>query len=786
MPLIWTALIFCAGIFSASILNWPVWVWWLAPGCGFLVLGLKLLRVRKESRSLSTVLPALFTAWLLTVFCLGAVRFRARLPEAGDPERITVYAGDPAQVVVIGLVDSDPIRDDRGMRFELEAEEIRRPGRVTHRDLHGRVLVRAPPGETVRFGDRVVLRGRLEIPFEDANYSYRKVLAHRNIYTVFSASRVGVLESGAAHPLRVRIYRWRNRALENLYLLWPDPEASLLAGILLGVESGIPGPVRESFRETGTTHIIAISGFNITIVAGLITSLLRKAFRPWAAALGAGLGIGFYTVLVGADPAVVRAALMGGSALLAHQIGRRQHGLNALALASLAMAVQDPLILWKISFQLSLAATLGLVLYAERLQARLEGILVRWMPAEGVKRISGPISEYVLFTLAAQATTLPLLVFHFHQVSLSSVLVNPVILPLQPGVMILGGAALILGGIWLPLGRLAAPLVYPLIFLTIRIVELFSRLPGGAVDLPAAGLIFLVTWYGVLLLISLPVIKVPRLQTAVRPAGLYLGLSAAALLVWQAVFLAPDGRLHVIFLPVGTGTAVLIKAPDGETLLVNGGPSTALLADQLGRELPPFDKRLDALLVSSPLEEEIAGTVGVIGRYPPAQVFWLGGPSPSRAADRLRAELKDKGLAVQQGEEGSRIMIGEELAVQVLTETVRGGTVLVEYGSFRALLPAGLDQASREDLARSGELGPVSVYLLSDHGRMESNPPDWIADLNPRLCVLTAAADDPAGLPDTQLLDQLGGYSLLRTDLNGTIAITTDGFQMWITVDALE
>jgi competence protein ComEC len=632
----------------------------------------------------------------------------------------------------------------------------------------------------------VVIRGRLEVPYQDENFSYRKILAHRNIYTVLSATRVGVLEVGAAHPLRRRIYSWRNQALDVLGQLWPDPEAGLLAGILLGVESGIPGPVRDAFRETGTTHIIAISGFNITIVAGLITSLLRKAFRPWAAALGAAAGIGLFTVLVGADPAVVRAALMGGSALFARQIGRRQHGFTAVALASLLMSIHDPLILWSISFQLSLAATLGLVLYAEGLQARLEHELSRWLPAGTVQKISRPFSEYVLFTLAAQATTLPLLVYHFHQLSLSAVLVNPLILPLQPGVMILGGAALILGVIWLPLGRLAAAGVYPLIYLTIRIVEIFSRLPGGAVDFPGAGMAFPVIWYGVLLLISLPGIRLSRLSSVLPPAGLYLALSAGALLAWQAYFLAPDGRLHLRFLAVGTGTGILIQAPAGETVLINGGPSTALLADQLGRQLPPFRRELDVLLVSSPLEEEIAGTVGVVGRYPPDRVIWLGGPSPSRAADRLRAALKESGPTIQDGEAGSRLEIGEELAIQVLSETVRGGTLLVEYGSFRALVPAGLNQEELIALKRSGELRGLSVYLLSDHGRTESNPTWWIEELNPRLLVLTAAADDPGGLPEPQLLDQLGGYSLLRTDLNGTISVTTDGQQMWIAVDRLD
>jgi competence protein ComEC len=268
-----------------------------------------------------------------------------------------------------------------------------------------------------------------------------------------------------------------SKALLTVYQLWPDPEASLFAGILLGVETGIPEPVAAAFKETGTTHIIAISGFNMAIVSGLFAGLFGRILGPRKGAIAAVIGLGLYTVLVGADPAVVRAAIMGGFALFAQQVGRRQQALNTMAFTAALMAFADPNVPWDVGFQLSFAATLGLVLYAQPMQDSFANLLSRRMAKSKARKIAAPVGEYVLFTFAAQITTLPIMAYHFGSISWVAFLANPAILPAQPPIMTLGGLALILGVIWLPLGQLAAPLAWPFVLYTIRVVEIFAGLP---------------------------------------------------------------------------------------------------------------------------------------------------------------------------------------------------------------------------------------------------------------------------------------------------------------------
>jgi competence protein ComEC len=187
------------------------------------------------------------------------------------------------------------------------------------------------------------------------------------------------------------------------------------------------------------------------------------------------LAIAAYTVLVGAQASVVRAAIMGSIGLVGQAIGRRQAGANTLVFTAATMCAFNPGVLGDAGFLLSFFATLGLILYAEPLQTWFANLASRRMSSELAQRISGPVGEYFLFTTAAQATTLPVILVIFGRLSISSAVANPLILPAQPPVIVLGGIA-VMAGMALPqAGDLLAHLVTPLLAYTIQIVEWLGR-----------------------------------------------------------------------------------------------------------------------------------------------------------------------------------------------------------------------------------------------------------------------------------------------------------------------
>src|SRR3990172_6865320 len=397
MPLLWLSLAFLTGIALSEYLGLPA-VTWL--GLAGLALAAPLLRrfwrrlftgssgwsrlvAGLVGAPLSKLQPPLLWWAILAAFALGGARFQLGLPDLNAPGMIASYNGKAENLLVEAVVVAPPDQRDRYTNLRLEVERLRPEGEELFEPVHGLLLARLSAAVDWRYGDRLLLEGWLETPPEFESFSYRDYLARQGIYAYMPSASAERLATGEGNPILRRIYDLRERALELVHRLYPDPEASLLAGILLGVETGIPQEVQRAFADTGTAHIIAISGFNITILSGLFTvvfiRLLGKGRRYLAAVLSA-VAIALYTLLVGAGAAVVRAAIMGGLVLLARQIGRRQQGLNSLGFVAALMTLHNPHVLWDISFQLSFTATLGLVLYAEPLTAFFRGIAARHLP----------------------------------------------------------------------------------------------------------------------------------------------------------------------------------------------------------------------------------------------------------------------------------------------------------------------------------------------------------------------------------------------------------------------
>jgi len=791
LPLLWISLAFLAGITLASAVQLPIYVWLVL---AFTVLVSAILFRRAGLPRAAARSPtahgnppafsiALLLASLMSAF-LGAARLQSTVPSR-TISQIAWFNDRPYDLLVTGTLIEPPDARDGYSNLHLRAQQVDTGLRSFQ--VGGLVLARVGPNQAYHYGDILRLRGRLETPPANEDFSYRDYLARQGIHSIMTLAEATVLPGRGGNLIMGAVYSLKEHALQNVYRLFPDPEASLLAGILLGVDTGLSAGVEQAFNDTGTAHIIAISGFNIAIVAGIFALLFNRLLGPRRGALATALGIAFYTVLVGADPAVVRAALMGGISLLAVQVGRRQHGLNTLAFVAALMALWNPLVLWDVGFQLSFFATLGLILYSGPLMAAAENFMGRHFPASDAKQAASLLGQFVLLTFAAQVTTLPILAYHFQQLSLVSPVANALILPAQPAVMVLGGLAVSISLLIYPLGQLAAWIAWPLTAYTIRVVELFDRVPHSVIYVGGVSLVFVVGFYAVLLGLTF---AGPRLQEAfgaLRARFRYLtfstallGLFICALLMWRLVAAAPDGRLHLTFLNVGSADAVLIQTPSGRHVLINGGPSASAVSDQLGRRLSPVDHDLDWLILASTDENQVASLPRLVPRFPPRSVLLGGQQQASFSSGALLQLLSDQAIPVTEADAGQVLDLGQGARLKVVDVSPRGASLLLEWKAFRALLPVGENLDSLSRLQYGNLVGPVDVLSLAESGYAPLSPVDGLQNLNPRLTVISVGAGDQDGRPDKEMLDALAGYSVLRTDRNGWVEVTSDGVQMWV------
>ncbi len=772
MPLFWIGLFILGGITLASLVTLPVLAWF-----GLALLALLAAIIVKRARLQLSLLILLLPVFLL----LGAARYQLSQPEI-RPGFISYYNEVPRRVYVTGtLVEAPDIRDTY-MNLRISVDTID-TGEGDH-PAHGLLLVRLNNEYDLHYGDRVRVRGFIKAPPENEEFSYRDYLAIQGIHSILSTNNITLIPfGGQKDPLTAFMYQMKASLLKRVYALFPEPEASLLAGILLGQDNNIPAELQQAFKNTGTAHIIAISGFNIAIIAAIFVTLFSRFFGRRNGAILAILGISFYTLLVGAGPSVVRAAIMGTLSIIAAQFGRRNTALNTLAFVSVVMAIINPFVLWDVGFQLSFMATLGLVLYAQPMQDATAAFIARRFPSAPVEKIVGPLSDFFLLTLAAQVTTLPITAYHFQRISLVSLVANPFILPAQPPLMVLGGLAIVLSRLYFQLGQAVAWAAWPFAAYTIRMVEFFNGVPGAVLPLDDFSLLFVILFYVVLFGLTLTGSRLTKYRAALSPAVSLSVLAVLTVLTWRSVLNVPDGRLHVTFLDVGSSDAMLLTTPSGEHILINGGFSPSQLSDQLGRRLPPFDRKLDYLVIASTQENEVAALPRTLERFHPMNALWAGNHQASFSSEKLDEWLTGHAIPIREAQTGDELDLGDGAKLRVLSVSPSGAILAVEWHNFHVILPVGVNFDMFNELKNGKGLAPVTAVLLAQSGYAAANPPEWLATLKPQAVILSVAAGDPDGLPSPELLIALKDANLIRTDAYGWIDLASDGQSTWITVE---
>jgi len=731
MPLLWLSLAFLAGILLGDGLGWPLWAWGAgALGALILVLAERRLAQRVWVCAWRRASP-LALGWLLLAGVLGAARLTLSLPAAPGPGDLGAYV-DRGPLRLEGVILSDPEAGGERVWVRVRAQRLAL-GEGEFQPVEGQLQAGLPALQDWRYGDRVLLTGRLQPPPNFAGSDYGQFLSRQGVAGYMGYAQAQRLGAGGGSPFLAGLYALRRRGYKFINSALPQPEAALLAGVVLGLEKDLPPDLQNAFRDTGTAHILAISGFNIALLSGLFFGLFRRFLRRYPAVLASIAAVFAYTFLVGAQASVMRAAVMGSLWLLGRELGRRSAGVNSLAFSAACMALAQPWIVWDAGFQLSVSATLGLILYAQPLQERFTAWGEKRLPAGWAQRLSGPVGEYFLFTLAAQLTTLPVVLVHFQRFSLAALLANPLVLPPQPLVMILGGTAVLAGVVFAPLGRLLAWLTWPVLAYTLRVVEGMARLPWASAGVGVFG------WWEALLLyvliFTLGAVWVrPAALTLRRSVTLRLGLAAlAAALALRAAWAAPDGRLRILVLE-GSTPGTLVYTPAGGRILINGAP--ALLAgDRLGRTLSPLDSHLDALLIAQPSADSLQALTVLAERFPPQQALAVPGLADSRSGLALAELLLRRRCPLTDLAVGERLSLPPDGSLEVVTLSPAGAALWMQQGGVTVLWPSGASPTQIPPRARRPQ-----VLILGEADLREGTAPEAWLGLRPGLVLAPVEA----------------------------------------------
>ena len=620
--------------------------------------------------------------------------------------------------------------------------------------------------------------------------------------------------SVAAHDLSPggRLEAFRQASGDALERVLPEPAAGLDAAILIGLRDRVDPSVAAAFTTAGVSHIVAISGWNIAIVAAAVAALLR----PWAgrrkravATIGA---IVLYTIFAGASASVVRAALMASVALLANESGRASRAIVGLAWAVTLILIATPAAVADPGFQLSAAATAGLILWATPLARRLE-TRAAWLPA--------PLRETLGVSLAAQAATLPIALLIFGRLSPVAPLANLVAVPLVPPAMAAG--ALSFGAGWLGAANAPAWLTgllclpaWLLLSALVWVVQVAAGLPGASATLPfpanalAALLAFsFLLWFHRVLSRPPPPRQAHKLRPSARSPvrgtarggvsnGLLrwslLGAALSVVLAFCTAAARVDGAIHVIVLDVGQGDAILVEGDHGSRMLVDGGPDATVLMRALDSRLPAWDRRLDIVILTHPHDDHVSGLVEVMRRYQVTEVFESGWPATTAAYEAWLDQARSRGLAPRRLSTGDALSL-DDIRIRVLwpddgrtrpsnldpsatANRMTNDASIVLLGSYenREFLLTGDAEDDVDPILLARGLPRVDMLKVAHHGSGTASSGALLAALRPQVAAISVGANNDYGHPAPGTLARLRAYAgtVLRTDQVGTIDVKMD------------
>ncbi len=799
MILIYLSSIWLAGVYLGTLLKLPPLF------CFFgLVPLLGLFFTRRYRKAIILAALGIFLFVGAAVYAYGSLY-------TIDESYIRSY-NDSGTVEIKGVVSQAPDIRDKSAQLTLTAQEIKLEN--GWRDVGGKVLVTVPRYPEYKYGDLVSVTGELQTPPLLGDFDYKGYLAHQGIYTTLYYPKMEVLEGGHGFPPLAWIYDLRSNLAEKLAEVLPEPQASLAQGILLGLRGNIPDDLNENFTRSGTAHLLAISGQNIGIMAGILLAIglwlfgRRRYLYVWLA-LGV---IWFYTIITGMNPPVVRGAIMASVFLFAEALGRQRSGMAALIFTAAVMVGISPYILGDASFQLSFLAMAGLILIYPVLKDFGRRVITARMGEEGfLVSTLNLIIDSLSATLASIIAVWPLIAYYFDIFSLAGPIATFLLTPILPVIIILGTLTMLLGLASVAVAQVFGWLVWPFLSYMILVVSGLGSPSISALKIESLSPVVIVVYYVVLILLiwlhsrwqKLPSLiagasgvmkagvsfSVNKLKWAIVP------LLVIAILIAYTAATLPDDKLRISFLDVGQGDAILIQKGSTQ-ILIDGGPSPHILTLELSGRMPFWDRSIDLAVLTHPHQDHLAGLLEVLRRYDVEQVLYPSSEGESSLYDEWVRFIEGAGTKATIARTGQRIDLGDGVSIEVLwplASLVEGSDSDIDNNSVVLLLKAGdvsflltgdsMSEAEWELIRARADI-KGTVIKVAHHGSKTSTIEQFLAVVNPQMAVISVGANNTYNLPNNgvveRLNDKIGESHIYRTDINGTIIFITDGKRLWV------
>ncbi|MCR1897836.1 DNA internalization-related competence protein ComEC/Rec2 [Irregularibacter muris] len=637
----------------------------------------------------------------------------------------------------------------------------------------------------IKAGDYLNLQGKVRIPDGIRNpggFDYSLYLNTQKIYATINISSGTIEKLGYDSPGIIKNFIYGLKGYVSQIIeqnLVPD-HANLLKGILFG-DKELSSDIRDNFVHSGIAHVLAVSGLHVGFLITFVTyttNLFSIGRKGSLCILTFFLIV--YILLTGASPSVIRASIMAFIFLLSKMINKKYDGISALSLAGLLVLLQNPLILYTASFQLSFTAALSIILFYPVISGYLQKI----------KYIPKSVGSLLSVTLVAQIGTLPISLYHFNQISLISIITNLFIVP-SLGILLLVSVIAILSWMIIPfLGEFLFFLSGLLFQWIIYIAFIFSSFKFSYIFMPPfKGQNILLYGIVCLSLAGYIPLRIKRIK-------IFITTILILLLSFSGIQYFLPQPLKITYLDVGQGDSALIETPSGRTIFIDGGgyPSFQENTREISEDvlLPAIYSKgirtIDLAIVSHPHDDHIKGIKELIGKIP-IKAIGIYDIKNDIMVDMLALAKKNK-IPINYLTSGQTIKLDKGIIMEILSPegVVPPGNGQNEVNNYSLVAKINFDEISflftgdiekemEERLVAQGVDVDAMVLKVAHHGSNTSSTEDFINKVNPQVCIISVGKNNNFGHPDPEIIKRLKEYTpyIYRTDERGAVEVISNG-----------
>lgn len=413
---------------------------------------------------------------LLPLFLIGAALGAGRMA-LSEPRVFPLDNFLEQKITIEGIISEEPDVREISQLLKVETSDISLSS--VSQKVSAKILVKTNPYLMFAYGDKIKATGFLKKPqsFQTnsgGDFDYPSYLAKDGIFYTLEQANVSKLSSGDGSWLKTNLFKLKHKFIGTVGKVVPEPEASLLGGLVIGGKRSLGKDWLSCFQKAGVMHIVVLSGYNITIVAESVIKFFSLALPQLLSMIFGALAIILFAIMTGGSATVVRATIMALLVILAKSTSRQYGVTRALIIAGVLMVIQNPAIVaFDPSFQLSFMATIALIYLSPLIKPHLTFLPEKWN-----------IREVAVSTISTQLFVLPLLLYMTGQFSIVGLAVNLLILGFIPMTMFFGFLAGVVGFISLILALPLAYIAYGFLYYELAVVKIFSSLPFAAISLP--------------------------------------------------------------------------------------------------------------------------------------------------------------------------------------------------------------------------------------------------------------------------------------------------------------